>query len=218
MRRYLLPAVLLAGLLALACERDVRLETRTFTLQNVDGWSIQALLDPYVYGDRPGAPGMMSATESAITVRETEDNLERIARVIEEHDRPAERIRLRFQLIAADGASGSDPAISDVVEELRRLFRFDGYRLLGEAVVTADRGEVRQGFPGEEWFIHISSVSPSAPGTLRLEGLELWREGRGGVLATSVTVSAGRTLVLGSAPGAGDGTVVLAVKAEREGA
>lgn len=41
-----------------------------------------------------------------------------------------QNVLLTFHLIQADGFTGDDPEISDVVNELRRLFNFEGYRLL----------------------------------------------------------------------------------------
>lgn len=54
----------------------------------------------------------------------------------QEGDR-AEDIRnvlLTFHLIQADGFTGDEPEISDVVSELRKLFNFEGYRLLSTSV------------------------------------------------------------------------------------
>ena len=55
--------------------------------------------------------------------QETEDGAEDIQNVL-----------LTFHLIEADGYTGQDPAISDIVAELRKLLNFEGYRLLSESV------------------------------------------------------------------------------------
>ena len=60
------------------------LETRTFQLRYLPRHEAQALIAPYVFTDREGAPGAMSASESAVTVRETGDNLARIERMLAE--------------------------------------------------------------------------------------------------------------------------------------
>lgn len=45
-----------------------------------------------------------------------------------------QNVLLTFHLIEADGYTGQDPAISDIVAELRKLLNFKGYRLLSESV------------------------------------------------------------------------------------
>ena len=43
-------------------------------------------------------------------------------------------VLLTFHLVQADGFTDQDPEISDVVSELRKLFNFQGYRLLSTSV------------------------------------------------------------------------------------
>lgn len=43
-------------------------------------------------------------------------------------------VLLTFHLVQADGFTEQDPEISDVVGQLRRLFNFEGYRLLATSV------------------------------------------------------------------------------------
>ena len=83
---------------------------------------------------------MFSVAGTMLTVRETKDNLEKIARVLAEYDRPRPTVRLTFQLIEADGTPTVDPAIADVEAVLRKLFRFRGYRLAAEGVVSGVEG------------------------------------------------------------------------------
>jgi hypothetical protein len=125
------------------------LETHTFELQHLDPHQAAQMIEPYVWDDRPDAPGSMSAVDNTLTVRETEDNLEKIARVLEEFDIPRPTVRLNFQLIEADGAAQGDPAISEVEAELRRLFRYQGYRLVNEAVVGGMEGSHIEQLVGE---------------------------------------------------------------------
>ena len=122
-----------------SCGR-VSLETRTFDLRYLQPSDAVPLIEPYVYGDREGAPGMTSAIDRAITVRETADNLDRIGRVLERYDAPPASVALQFQLIEANGNVEVDPRIAEVEEALRKLFRFDGYRLITETVVTTLAG------------------------------------------------------------------------------
>lgn len=196
------------------------LETRTFRVDHLQPHEVGELVDPYVYTDRVGAPGRFSMMEGALTVRERPDNLDKIARVLEEFDVARPDLRLRFQLVRADGASGApDPAIAHVVEELRRIFRFQGYELVGEVVVTAGGGQLRPTFPGLTYGLR-TDVFPRTSGAVRLHELTLWDEDTDRtLLTTSVTVQPGQTLVLGSAPSTADdgGAVILTVRAESDG-
>lgn len=51
-----------------------------------------------------------------------------------------ENVRLVFQLIEADGFTEVDPAIGEVVDQLQKLFRFEGYRLATTSVLSSTIG------------------------------------------------------------------------------
>src|SRR5436309_13755764 len=140
-------AITVAALLAACSPRGPNLDTRTFALKYLRGSDAVPIVVPYIYTDRPNAKGVLSVSDNAITVRETPDNLDKIARVLAQYDRPRPFVRLTFHLIEADGAATTDPVIRDVEATLRQLFRFRGYRLVAEGVVSAtEKGEVTQGF------------------------------------------------------------------------
>jgi hypothetical protein len=215
------PAVLLMG----ACDLlgDPKLDVQTFNLDHRPGYEAAQLIDPYVFGDRAEGPGAMSATDDAITVRETRDNLDKIARVLAEFDRPLPVVRLRFQLIEADSFRDEDPAIAEVVDELRDLFRFEGYRLMGEAVVAVGGGEAsfEQPFFGvgealSEDYVVRGTAGFRGGAAVRLYEIELWAESIP-VLETSVNATVGQTLVMGGSRARGSGrTLILTVRAETE--
>jgi len=221
--RILRTALLLAlgTSLLVGCDRTPELDVRTFNLEHRSGYEAAELVDPYIYGDREGAPGSLSALPNAISVRETSDNLDKIARVLAEFDQPIPAVRLRFQLIEADSFQDEDPAIAEVVQELRSLFRFDGYRLLGEALVTLAGGsmetqEFMQRFLGtEETFEIHAATRMDRPGTVRLNPVRLI--GNDILLETSVNVSQGQTVVIGGAKARmGGRSFILTVRAESE--
>jgi hypothetical protein len=54
----------------------------------------------------------------------------------EEAAETVQNVQLVFHLVEADGFTGDDPEISDVVSELRKLFNFRGYRLLSTSVLN----------------------------------------------------------------------------------
>lgn len=204
------------------CRQGEELDVRTFNLEHRSGYEAAELIAPYVYTDRDTNPGAMSATGTAITVRETPDNLDKIARVLAEFDQPVPGLRLRFQLIEADSFQEPDPAIAEVTGQLRSLFRFEGYRLLGEALVSVagerNSQETRQRFLGtDEDFLIEVEASIQRPGVVRLDPVRLWENGEDMLLETSVTVNAGQTLVIGGAKAQqGERSYILTVSAETE--
>jgi len=213
---------ILVGLLTVAACGGPRLDTRTFQLKYLDGGEAAALLSPYVFSDRKDAPGQMNHVRGSITVRETPDNLEKIARVLAEYDRPKPSVRLNFQIIQADGAPTKDPAIADVEAELRKLFRFRGYRLVAEAVAGGMEGsEVRQIVSGVGGpYIITANIFDARgagdSGSVRIKA-ELFVDRYGNVLNTAVTLRPGQTAVLGNAQmgeKSGLGTLILTVRPE----
>lgn len=217
-------AILVAAGVAGCGNGQVELETRTFELEHLSANAAQRIVEPYVYGDREGAPGAMSRAEGLLSVRETEDNLDRIERVLEQYDRPRGPeggLTLRFQLVEADGFDGTDAEIADVEEELRGLFRFEGYRLAASGVLTVDGryGSFTQSLSGtaEDRYSVGGNVGEAPGGGDRrvfLQEITLVSDDYGSLFQTTVTIRPGQTLVLGSA-GVPDreGAVILIVRA-----
>jgi hypothetical protein len=213
--------VAVAALTALACGRETRLETRTFELRHIDGGTAENILSPYVYSDRPGAEGRIGMVRNVITVRETPDNLERIARVLAQFDRPQPGVRLRFKIIEADGVAVRDTSIADIEAALRSLFRFRGYRLVTEAVQTGAQGaESRQPLSGPGARYHLetridrlgSGDSATVDLWVRLDVVDKAGAGR---FETAVRLPVGKTAVLGSVRAdARQPTTILAVQPE----
>lgn len=214
-------AALAAGLVG--CGGD-DLDTRTYRLSYLQDAEARRLIAPYVYVDRENAPGSFEVAGSAMTVRETPDNLERIERMLAEFDVAQPLTMLHFQIIRADGAAAPDPAIAEVERELRRLFRFEGYSLLAETQVgvmegAAIRQTARGG--GQEFLIEggVSAVrSRGETPTISLQ-LHLWTEGgTKQPLQTQVTIPAGHAVVVGTLETAESGALILVVRAEVAGA
>jgi len=220
-------ATLASTLLAIiitACNRGPELDTRTFELQYLDAETAARLIEPYLYVDREGTPGAMSTAGNMashlITVRETPDNLDKIARVLAEYDQPAPMVQLHFQVIEADGSTTKDPAIEDVESALRQLFRFRGYRLLSEAVLsgvsgssmTQNLGGEGRGFGIRADILDVRGSGDS--GTVRFD-VSLWGQSVGPVFETTANVRMGQTMVLGSTkPEPAMQTLILAVRPE----
>jgi hypothetical protein len=171
------------------------LDTRTFALKYLRGQDAVPIVAPYVYADRPNAKGVFTVSDNTLTVRETPDNLDKIARVLAQYDRPRPFIRLTFHLIEADGATISDSAIRDVEATLRQLFRFRGYRLVGEGVVsTTEKGQVTQTLAAEpERYVLIASVQrlAGAADSATVE-LGVTLDGPRGSFRANVTIPVGK--------------------------
>lgn len=198
------------------------LDTRSYQIEHLQPDQVGSLLGPYVYVEREGAPGRISLAQGAVTVRETPDNLDKIERVLEEYDVASPYLRLSFQLIRADGASASDPAIAEVEAQLRELFQFEGYELVGEAVVTArNHTHVEQEFAGsDDEYAVEADIGFQPPETIRLARVQLITR-RGSRFETAVNLRPGQTVVLGSSRGTdARGALILTVRADlldREG-
>ena len=187
------------------------LETRTFQLEHLTSRAAIALIDPYVYGDRPGRPGTISNPTGirAISVREMPDNLDKIARMLEQFDvvsRAPSSYRLHFQVVAGNGGT-SDPRLAPVEAELRKVFRFDGYSLLGEGYVTVSRGGFDLSITPEDGtdFYHVDGdVLEGDQLGLTIHGpsitLSSTHSRSGGTIRTRLGFRVGQTLVLGSMP------------------
>lgn len=214
--------VLVVAALPLACggDRVPALETRTFEVYHLENYVAESLVEPYVYRDREGAPGMVSVVDGKVTVRETPDNLQRIQEVLLEYDRPKPLVRLTFQVIEANGSAEVDTRIAEVEAALRDLFRFEGYRLIGEVMVHGTEGnEVFQEFdlpdlgPSAIQAMIRDVRTDSAGGSVQLE--MRFNSGSRTVFGTTVRVRAGQTAVLGRTPGSvDDRNIILAVNAE----
>lgn len=212
---------LVAAAALVACGGD-ELDTRTFELQYMDIGEAQQLISPYVYAQREGAPGTFAAGGSAITVRETPENLERIGIMLERLDRPRPLVTLHFQIIRADGARALDPAIAEVERELRRLFRFEGYELVAETRVgVRENATVRQlaRGGGEEYLIEggVGEVRYGEEGVALTLEVRLSTEEVGAALMTQITIPVDHTVVLGTAETESAGALILVVRAEVAG-
>lgn len=206
-----------------ACGGD-DLDTRTYELSYLQNHEAGRLIAPYVYTDREGAPGTFEIAGSAMTVRETPDNLQRIERMLAAFDVPQPLTMLHFQIIRANGAAPPDPAIAEVERELRRLFRFEGYELLAETRVgvvegAAIRQTARGG--GEDFVIEgvVGAVRSRGERPAIALRLELWTDGgTSRPLQTEVTIPAGHAVVVGTLETAESGALILVVRAEVVGA
>ena len=193
---------------------SARLETRTFALHYLNNDEIGQLLRPYVDYARPGAAGDMSVGTGTVTIRETADNLDRIARVLAQYDKPQPSVQLHFKIIRADGEARPDSSIRDVETVLRSLFRFRGYALVADGFVTGSEGTTtRQTLAGSggpySLTARINGISGAGDSAIVHLVVELRFPQPGGDFETSVGIPAGRTAVLGNVTGSTSGSALI---------
>ena len=136
-RALFITALLVLALPAAGRSQDPRdLSVKTFQLRNLRPEDAAKLLGPYV--NAPGGGVFEAGSIGAITVRETSTMLVVIDSILRVHDRARAVVSMRFQLIAALDTARRDPAIADIDAELRKLFKFAGYELIGEGTALTE--------------------------------------------------------------------------------
>jgi len=194
-------------------------ETRTFDLQYLEPGEAMQMVAPYVYTEREGAPGLVTGFTGGITVRETPEALDRIAEVLERYDRAKPGVRLRFQLIEANGFTDPDDRIAEVRGVLEELFRFEGYRLVTEAQMALVEGtstaqSVQAGERGFRIRGEVRQVRGSGDRGSILLAVSLWPDTGSPQIETIMVVPVGQTIVLGSTQARGQPTMILTVRPE----
>lgn len=195
-------------------------ETRSYRLDHLGRDDAMMLIEPYVPGGAKNMRAVSHASErTVLTITAPPTRLEQIEQLLREYDKGSAAVQLRFQIVEADGFTGSDPAIADVEPALRGLFRFAGYRLLGEALVEATApGRVEQVVTAADGTpFHIAAALRRVLSSEERQAVEVDAELRlqGGpvLLSTSLTVPDGQTVVVGSAtPAPGERTIILVVR------
>ena len=113
-------------------------------------------------------------------------------------------VRLTFHLIEADGEQRADPEILAVTTELRKLFRFDGYRLVTKSVLNATawpHSNVRQRVSDDAGRSYLISADVESNGSNVRLVVTLGSENEGNLIAASVNLQDGKTVVLGTTSG-----------------
>lgn len=206
-RNAVLLIVSLSGVV-FAQESREPIPVRTFALNKLTVASAAKLLAPYLQSATSGAFETGSDAR-AITVRGTKSELKMVDSLLAIFDRHPRAVLLRFQLIEATEDAKKDPRIADVDASLHELFRYSGYRLIGEGVVRNEEENPFKLSIGAEGITYsiggdvfrIDDVGGSVRLTIRLEqpivlpmmgGLEL-------LFGTQLNVPVGQMIVLGSA-------------------
>jgi hypothetical protein len=199
-------AVLALAALALgACDSHRGMVVRTYPLHRLTPDEAVTLLTPYV-----GEGGYLTGRNRFVTVRERPGQLDSIAAVLKRYDGSPQVVALRFQVIEAGDFAGGDTAIARVEAPLRELFRYRGYRLLGEVTVQAMEGTpFRQEQEGLLVAGTVHEVTPAGPDARVTVEVEVTSPS--GSVTTSVSGAPGKTLVVGTQKKTGGGAIIAAV-------
>lgn len=162
-----------------------------------------------------------------------------VAATAQEGRQDIQNVLLTFHLVQADGFSGDDPEISDVVTELRKYFNFQGYRLLSTSLfnvgmyMTETDTEPLRGTGSQRIVVENSDValevstslraarnSGTVRGTVSLTDITDYVNRSRPVnlpplLRISVNMRDGQRVVLGSAPRKADEPVLILVVTAR---
>ncbi|NJD10127.1 MAG: hypothetical protein FIB01_06680 [Gemmatimonadetes bacterium] len=158
----------------------------------------------------------IAKNSSVLTIAGPAAQVDSVAVLVRSLDK-APNVELRFQIIEADGFANRDSAIADVDAALRDVFRFRGYRLLGESMVQGQApGRVAQqiyGAEGTPFQIQAQLRRVVQADSARAVSLDIELSGGGALLATSLTVPSGKTVVVGTTRARRDGnTLILVVR------
>ena len=148
-----------------------------------------------------------------------------------------QNVRFVFHLVQADGFNDEDPEISDVVTELRKLFNFQGYRLLSTSMLniglaraintSTGKGSQRIVAGDSEPYLAISADVTARLSTGAVRAKVTLTDVTWGVhgnvpaletvplLETSVTIRDGQRVVLGTARRTAEEPVLILVVTPR---
>jgi hypothetical protein len=211
MKRMTMAVLALAALALGACDKQRGMTARTYTLHRLTFQEASTLLTPYI-----AEGGYLSGKDRFITVRERPERLDSIAAILQRYDGAPRSVALHFQVIEAGDFAGGDSAIARVEAPLRELFRYRGYRLLGELTVRAMEGmPFRQEQEGLRVAGSVGEVTPDGPDA-RVT-VEVAVTSPSGSVTTTVSGAPGKTMVIGTQKRTGGGAIIAAVTPEVAG-
>ncbi len=152
----------------------------------------------------------------------------------EEAVQDIQNVLLTFHLVEADGYTDDDPEISDVVTELRKIFNFQGYRLISKSLFNVGmyrseydtdplrgRGSQRIVVQNSDVVLEVDASLRAAErsrivrGTVKLTDITGFvrntRRDLPPLLEITVNMRDGQKVVLGSAPRTADDPLLILV-------
>lgn len=156
---FCLLAILIAGLGAVAA--DSTLVVRSYELQHASVSEVVELVQDILSDD-----GSVTARPRAslVQVQDRRDFIEVISRLVENIDQPPERFRISVELIDASETAFPDGAEFDPGDKVRRMFRYEHFRLEGSAAIEGAMGEDYVVRLGSEHQLQLGTSHVVSPG------------------------------------------------------
>lgn len=208
--------LLLGVLLLAACERAADSEFHNITLNYLSTEEALALVTPHLTEEISVSVPRTGPFPRTMVLRGPDAQVNQLADLVRRFDQPDPNVQLRFQVIEADGFTGTDPAIADVESVLRELFKFRGYRLVGESLVQSQApGTAMQrlvGTDGTRFEIRAELARVLRRDTAKAVSLQVHLQEEGAsLLGTNLTVPSGQTVVVGTARSGREGSTLILV-------
>jgi len=183
-------------------------ETKVYKVRNRSAASLARIVELHL----PGAPGTGVAVDevtNSLIVRETKQNLAKVAGVVEKFDTELATLLLQFRIIyASHDGEKVDDSIKDVADELKKLFDYTRYEAHEGPLVKVQQGHSASvEDTGSGMNVEVRRCDYDAEsGKIRIEGLKASRkvekEGEKPSflnISTTIKVDVGHTVVLGGA-------------------
>jgi hypothetical protein len=213
MKRFMMVTFVMLTLVACG-DRTRGMEIKTFELSRLSPDEAMTLLTPYI-----SEGGYISGKNKLISVREKPERMKVIDDLLKKYDGIGETVDLvlNFRVIEANGFTQVDSAIVDVEPTLRSMFRYRGYKLIGETQVRSrEDASFAQTVPefriaGDVQRVRTVGNERRLPLEIQLEVPGQQNRGSKVQLGSTVTATVGKPLVLGQSTGSG--AYILVVRA-----
>lgn len=224
MKKILVPVLALAAALAAATAASAQPEPapppRDYVLEHLEGVTAEALFWDLCGAEHGSTCQVLHATDSTLRVRAPNEVQRALARLLAERDVMPPSHRLQLHLLTAGRGEGAlPPGLADgprrALEDLAAVVGFGRFALLDSALVETTRGarthlagpggllldagvEVRQvaGLDDEKLLVELVLIAPGHGEQPEGRAQPPFRPGS--LLQTSLSLSSGETVVVGS--------------------
>ncbi|MBC8180828.1 carboxypeptidase regulatory-like domain-containing protein [candidate division KSB1 bacterium] len=197
--------------LTLSLEHKPILESETFFVKHKPTPEIYHLVKPIV--SKHGR--IKSGGSNSFTVTDERANLKKIKELVNKYDIPPKQVWLEVRLILASSEKKQSQKmpkeLETIAKQLKTLFRYQGYEILDDARVLAYENKECFSLIGEGNFqmkINKLEYQDVNGGLIKLNRFSLTR-GNQNMLATTVNIPNGDTVILGASNVDGGGKALI---------
>jgi hypothetical protein len=184
--------------------RRQRLAVRTVQLTRITVDDAMALLTPYITTEG-GAVFRAGSGVAAITIREKQERMDGLVRILREYDHPPSSVTLSLKSLTSNDRHGLAAELTPLAAILAPFAEGGGLRVASSGIVTGSEGQTtttQLGSGPSAAVVTVEIVSTQVLDSAFAVRLRV-SAGRPGesdsLLRTDVTVPLGRSLVLGTA-------------------